>query len=120
MFAAVITLLLLPSAPEEILAEGLLPGGLSRWAGVRFLMVSQMGASQLTLSIRQHTHSGWSSLPDGVTDGSPLPMSISPSIRASVCFSVLGRLIFDTKMKRKKKGNGRGDSVTVVKSVSKP
>jgi hypothetical protein len=80
-------------------------------------MVSQMGASQLTLSIRQHTHSGWSSLPDGVTDGSPLPMSISPSIRASVCFSVLGRLIFDTKMKRKKKGKGRGEKVSRLSKV---
>ncbi len=42
MFAAVITLLLLPSAPEEILAEG--------FTGWSFAL-------------------GWSSLPDGVTDG---------------------------------------------------
>ncbi len=50
VFAAVISLLLLPSAPEELLAEGLLPGGLSRWAPVRFLMVSQVWQC-----IREHT-----------------------------------------------------------------
>ena len=44
-------------------------------------------------------------------------MSISPSIRASVCFSVLGRLIFETKMKRKKKGKGRGDKVSRLSKV---